>query len=54
MNDALIIESIYSYLKKKEWSNNDIFFLITGDKKDFFTKGGVAGFNILKKIRNAY
>lgn len=49
MNDALIIESVYSHLKKMKWSNNDILFFITGDKKDFFIKGEVAGFNILKK-----
>lgn len=49
MNDALIIESVYSYLKKQQWNEGDLLFFITGDKKDFFTKGEVAGFNILKK-----
>jgi len=49
MNDALIIESVYSYLKKKDWGNDDLLFFITGDKKDFFSKGEVAGFQILKK-----
>lgn len=49
MNDALIIESVYSHLKKNVLNNNDILFFVTGDKKDFFTKGEVAGFNILKK-----
>ncbi|OCB00092.1 PIN domain-containing protein [Clostridium beijerinckii] len=48
MNDELIIESVYSHLKKNVWSNNDVLFFVTGDKKDFFTKGEVAGFNILK------
>jgi vacuolar-type H+-ATPase subunit H len=49
MNDALIIESVYSYLKKQEWKDYDLLFFVTGDKKDFFTKGQIAGFNILKK-----
>lgn len=48
LNDALIIESIHCYLKQQEMNDDDLLFFITGDKKDFFIKGDIAGFNILK------
>ena len=55
INDAIIIESIHYYFRQQIW-NDDLLFFITGDKKDFFAMGEVAGFNILKskfKIPNS-
>jgi hypothetical protein len=49
LNDALIIESINCYFKQQEMNSDDLLFFITGDKKDFFIKGDIAGFSILKE-----